>query len=149
MSGFAKFIPGLGQVKLIGIGIAAAGVLAIAIWIGVLRHQVNNLREDNAILTTNNKVLQDNNDTLKGNLETAIKANEENVKTIESLKKERQAAVDSVVALTKKQKSNAATIGQLQAQLAEMRKDEENNGPLAPVLRETIRGIQNSAGETL
>jgi len=144
MGFLTNLIPGVGQAKLIGIGIAAAGVLALAIYIGVLRHQVKSLREDNVVLVQNNKVLQDNNDTLKGNLKTAVDANKTNDETIEKLKSERADAVKAVETLAKKQKSNAATIGQLQTQLADMRKDEANNGPLAPVLRETIRGIQKT-----
>lgn len=140
----SNLIPGVPQLKMIGIGMIVAGLLGLFIWTGYLHNRVKELKQDNIVLVQNNKVLQDNNDTLKKNLETAKETNTTNTETIERLKKERSDAVKAVEDLSKKQQSNVKTIGELQTKIDDMKQNPANNGTLSPVLREAIRGIQSS-----
>lgn len=140
----SNLIPGVSQLKLIAWGVAAAGVVVLMIWIGLMRGEIKDLRNENVILAQNNKVLQENNATIKKNLDTVRSTNEENLKTIIALEKERDDAKKAVAELAKKEKSNIKTIGELKDKLEEMEKNPANNGALAPALRETIRGIQET-----
>jgi len=137
-------IPGVAQLRLLGIGAGAVGILSFAIWAGLRWHELQVLRRDNAILVQNNKTLQVNTDILRKDYLTCNDANMKNTETIDSLIKERDDAQKAIESLSNAQKSNTATISTLQSKLSELKKNAANNGPLAPVLRETIRGIQNT-----
>ncbi len=137
----ANLIPGVSATKLIVIGLVAASIIG---YVAYNRHTIKTLRSENVVLTQNNKTLQENVDTVKDNLSKTEKANAALLGTIGDLQKERDSAKAAVEALNKEKKSNTKVIGDLQKALDKLKKDPANNGPLAPVLRETIRGIQES-----
>lgn len=141
MKFLSNLIPGVSATKLIVIGLVAASVIG---WVTYTRHTIKSLRADNIVLVQNNKVLQENVDTVKDNLAKTEKANGVLLSTIGDLQKERDNAKAAADALSKEKKSNTKVIGDLQKQLEKLKKDPVNNGPLAPVLRETIRGIQET-----
>lgn len=141
---FLRFVPGVAQLKLIFNGAIALAIVGALIWGGIRYHELLDLRKDNAVLIRNNKVLQQNTDTLRENYLVCQESNEVNIQTISDLIKERDDAERAVEELANQQQANIATIGALQSRLNDLRQDETNNGPLAPVLRETIRGIQLS-----
>lgn len=128
-------IPGVEQVKVaLNIAIGAA-VLIGGLYIYCEWHDYQEMKQ-------NYSTLQTNNTTLKNNLNTCVIANSTDNKTITDLLNERSDAKTAVNNLAHQQQSNVATIGALKKKLSDMENDAKNDGPLAPDLRETIRGIE-------
>ena len=139
-------IPGVSQAKLIMAGVVLAVMVGVGITIVVQHKTIKGLREDIVLLEANNKTLKDNTDTLRQNYLVCSEANKSSTATIAALTAERQDALDALAALSAEQVVAANRIAQLNKLLDNLRADPANNGPVAPVLRETIRAIQE--GET-
>jgi uncharacterized protein HemX len=148
LSSLANLIPGVAELKT---GFTA--VVAILILVSILggigyvwwyHSEFIKLQTDNATLTQNNKNLQENNDVITSNLNTCKSANTTNSDTIQQLLKEREDSENAITVLSNQQKSNANTIAGLQKNLNNLSKDKNNDGVLAPDLRETIRGIESA-----
>jgi len=144
MTSITDLIPGVAEVKMIIAAACCAAVLGGGFWVKHEWDELKVLKTNNATLTENNKILQENNDVLKGNLGTCTSANSTDNATIASLIAERNAAQNAVNVLAQQQKSNVAAIGVLGKKLSDLEKNAANDGPLAPDLRETVRGIEGS-----
>lgn len=137
-----------GQAKLIVTALAFGAIVASGIglyfYVGHLKSQVTTLEETQKTLEENNRILQVNVDTLKGNELKLSTANETNLGTIKSLLAERTLAQKVIDNLAVSDKSNRATIDQLNGHISALIKDPKNDGAVAPVLRETVRDIQTN-----
>ena len=137
-----NLIPGVPQAKLIMLGVILTAIVGVCVTLVVQQKTIKSLRQDITLLENNNKALQDNTVTLRQNYLDCSVANKTNIATIASLTAERQDALDSLAALAKDQSKSATKIEQLNRMLDNLRSDPANNGSVAPVLRETIRAIQ-------
>lgn len=95
-------------------------------------HQVTSLQKDIGTLNANNSILKQNQDTLK-------QSNEANVATINKLVEERKDAQVAINTLAKQKQVEHAKVITAQRKIDEMLKDPKNNGPIAPVLSETLK----------
>lgn len=143
--GILDLIPGVSQTKLIMYGICLVAIISCVLWVKHEWNLLQQLKVDNAVLTTNNKTLQGNNDTLKNNINICSVANKTNNSTIESLKRERNDAKTAIAELAARNQSSKIIIGTLKNNIDVMKKNPDNDGPIKPILRETIRGIQKGA----
>jgi seryl-tRNA synthetase len=143
--GITDLIPGVDEIKLALAGVMAAAVLGGFGWVVWEYHDLKTMKQENTVLIQNNKILQENDDILKGNLAKAQTANATDQATIQSLIKERNDAQTAIANLAKQKQSDVATIGALGKKLKDMEGNTANDGPLAPDLRETIRGIQGGS----
>jgi len=109
-----------------------------------LRSDIQELTSTNSILTTNNKTLTDNNKTLKDNLTVVSSANNENLKTVDQLKSERADAQRAIDKLNTLSKNDKVALNVLSNRVDELIKNPLNDGALSPVLKETMRGIQDN-----
>lgn len=135
-------IPGVSQVKLIIAGVVLAAMVGVGLTVYFQHKTIKGLREDITTLETNNATLKQNTDILRANYLTCSTTNQTNAATIEALKAERQDAVDALAALAKERQKDANRIARLNTLIDNLRNNPTNNGPVAPVLRETIRAIQ-------
>lgn len=124
--------------------ISAAG----AFWykMNSLEKEIVKLQEANVALTVNNQLLTSNNETLKSNTLVLQEANETNSKTVAALVDERESAQRAVNTLAAIDARNKAALAAARTKLATLSKDPLNDGPVAPVLRETIKAIQQDRG---
>jgi|SRR5579859_1475522 len=140
----SDLIPGVTEVKMLIALACVALALGGGFWIKHEWDYFHRLEQNNTTLTQNNKILQENNDVLKANLNTCTGVNSTDQATIAGLIKERSDAQAAVTSLAAQQKSNVAAIGVLGKKLSDMEKNAANDGPLAPDLRETVRGIEGT-----
>jgi hypothetical protein len=126
------------------LGALVAGAIGLYFYISSLKGQVDSLTKENISLTTNNKILQKNNEILKDNSIKFAKANEVNASTVKSLLAERQDSIKLIADLALSKQKNLEQIATLNSDIDAMIKDPKNDGPVAPVLKETVRAIQNS-----
>lgn len=135
-------IPGVAQIK------SAISIIMAIIFLGACGYiywewsDLQDLKKANAVLIENNKVLQENEDVLKGNLTTCQNSNVTNQSTINDLIIERKSAQDIIDNLSKEKQNNLSSVKQLQDTINSM-KNSKSDGPLAPVLKLTIKGIEN------
>ena len=111
------------------------------------RVQISHLNSKVINLVQENDILTENNATLKLNQVTLEEVNKQTYAALQALKVERAKAKAAVEALALERERTAKALSDLQAKIEEMRKDPKNDGPVAPVLRETIRDIQTQRGE--
>lgn len=140
-----------GRAKLVAYGLVV-GAIALAIFlthrhIVSLNSQISALQAANVQLDANNKVLKQNNTVLAGNVLSLNNANTQNIQTINQLMAERKDADAAIKNLNIGNTNKRHDIDALNAQIIELLKDPKNDGKLAPVLRETIRGIESSRGQ--
>lgn len=136
-------IPGVAQVKMIAAGAMLVALLGAGIYVWHLHSEVGSLNKEVIALQTNNKILQTNVDVVKTNLQTCQEADAGNNKTITDLLNERSDAQQAVATLATRSVADKKALGALQQQLTALMKDSANDGPVAKVLKETIRSIQN------
>lgn len=124
--------------KLAMLGLSIALVLSIGsctvkqVELTSAQHQVTSLQKDVGQLTANTAILKQNQDTLK-------KTNDTNLQTIDKLVQERadsQKAIDQLATQKRVEHTKAMTA---QARIDELLKSAKNNGPIAPVLSETLK----------
>lgn len=149
MSFFTNILSGpFGQAKLIVgallIGAVLASGIGLYFYIGHMKTEIANLKEDNNVLVMNNKILQENVTLLKDAANTFQASNQTNEATVQNLLVERTQAVKAIETLAIQQKNNKIVITSLSNKINELLKDPKNDGPVAPVLRETVRGVQNN-----
>lgn len=137
-----NLIPGVPQAKLIIGAIAGIAVVAFAWWIVWMVGELGDRAEKITLLEANVKTLETNTDTLRQNYLTCQSANSTNSETIESLITERDDAKKAIEALAIQKAKDDWYIDQLEDRIGIARRDPSQNGPLAPVLRETIRELQ-------
>jgi len=134
----------LGQVKLILAGAVIVAALGGIWYVKNLQGDVKKLEDQVTSLTASNKILQENNDVMKSNQDKLSSANETNLSTIKDLEAEREASLKAIEDLSNTAKSNKALIAKLSGGIVKMKQDPKNDGPVAPVLRETVREVQNN-----
>ena len=138
----------ISQAKLIVVALSLGAVIASGVglyfYVSHLKTSVAELQADNKTLEENNRILQVNVDTLKNNQIALTGANSENIKTIDKLRVERKDAQRVIDTLSAEKQSSAEDILKLKKKIADMLKDPKNDGIVSPVLRETVRDIQNN-----
>jgi cell division protein FtsB len=143
-----NLIPGVAQIKTIltiaGVVIVIGLLVGGGIWIKIKLDEIAHLQKVNAVLTVNNKTLSDNNAVLNNNIKRLESTNSTNQTTIDSLLKERQASESVIKILAREKKMSDKIIVDLHKKLVILEKNPKNDGPLAPVLRDTIQGIEAS-----
>lgn len=137
-----NLIPGVPQAKLIAYAIAGAAVIAFVWWIVWMVGELGDRAEKITQLEGNVKTLETNTDTLRQNYLTCQSANTTNSETIDALIAERDDAKAAVEALAAQKAKDDWYIDRLEERIGAARRDPTQNGPLAPVLRETIRELQ-------
>jgi cell division protein FtsB len=138
-----NLIPGVSQAKLIIGGVVLAALIGVGVTIKWQHSTIQELRADKTLLEANSKTLVDNTNTLRDNYLACSTANKTTLETIAALKKERQDAIDALERLAATRRNDQFRIDSLNKLLDNLRRNPANNGPVAPVLRETIREIQN------
>lgn len=108
------------------------------------RSEIKNLNNKMVSLAEQNEILVKNNGILKQNQIALEDANKQTYAALLALKAERKKAQAAIAEMARERKRTSQAMEELQAKIDEMRKDPNNNGPVAPVLRETIREIQNA-----
>jgi uncharacterized protein HemX len=119
----------------------------IVLLIGVIAYQhksVKLVKAESAALRQNISTLTQNVAVLQFNYLECQSANSENSETIDNLLKERTESQAAIMSLASQKESDLKKIASLQSTVDQLRKDPKNNGALAPVLRETIRQIQEN-----
>ena len=138
----------LGQARLVfGAILIGAAVVAVSggLWyVHNLKTEVVKLTAEKTALVEANKMLQVNIDTVKENATKFSDANNANLGTIKSLLAERSASQKVIADLATTAKSDKEKISKLNANIDLLLKDPANDGIVSPVLRETIRSIQNN-----
>lgn len=137
-----NLIPGVPQAKLIAYAIAGAAVIAFVWWIVWMVGELGDRAEKITRLEGNVATLEANTDTLRQNYLTCQSANATSSETIDALIAERDDAKAAVEALAAQKAKDDWYIDRLEERIAAARRDPTQNGPLAPVLRETIRELQ-------
>lgn len=119
-----------------GLVVSGFGYVHKSVELAVADHKVNSLQTQINQLTTDNT-------QLKENVDLITNVNQTNVATNQKLLDERKDAQAAIATLAKQKKITAEALANAQKAVDDMLKDpQKNDGPLAPVLRETIRGIQ-------
>ena len=140
-----KFIPGVPQAQLIAYAISGGLIVAFIWWIWWMMDELGDRKEKISMLSSNVEVLTENTDVLRQNYLQCQTANTTNNDTIESLLKERNDAQEALKRLTAQKMRDNIYIDQLEARVGIARNNPSQNGPLAPVLRDTIKDIQERA----
>ena len=125
------FVLGIQMYVYIAIAVA---VLAAA---GYLKYQFSHLQSENAILTQNNAVLKDN-------LSKAEQVNKEADVTIKQLQQDRTDADKALNDLRLQKQRDNKELSSLRDFISVQRKDPTQDGQVSPILKSTIRSIQNS-----
>ena len=125
---------------------AGAYVVVQKLEIRGLKTTVSALTEEKNALTVDNRILKENNETLKDGLKKLALANQTNYNTAKQLQEERAKATTAIANLAAANRRSGESLDRLNRRLEEMLKDPNNDGPVAPVLREVIREIQKERG---
>ena len=123
------------------LGIQMYVYIAIAVvvlaGVGYLKYQFNHLQSENAILTQNNAVLKDN-------LSKAEQVNKEADMTIKQLQQDRAEADKALNDLRIQKQRDNKELSSLRDFIGVQRRDPTQDGQVSPILKSTIRSIQNS-----
>lgn len=105
-----------------------------------MHQEIKSLQTTNTSLTLSNGILKLNNSSLGERLRLFTEADAQNKSTIVQLQQER---TDSLAAIERLSKQRAKTNAQLDAVTTRIDSaTADDNGPVAPVLRETVREVQ-------
>jgi Tfp pilus assembly protein PilN len=111
--------------------------VAVLAGVGYLKYQFSHLQSENAILTQNNA-------TLKDNLSKAEQVNKEADVTIKQLQQDRTDADKALNDLRIQKQRDNKELSSLRDFISVQRKDPTQDGQVSPILKSTIRSIQNS-----
>ncbi len=142
MRNIEDLIPGVPQAKLIISAVIGIALMAFVWWIVWMVGELGDRAEKITALEANVKTLGSNTDTLRQNYLTCQSANSTSAETIDALIAERNDAKAAVDALAAQKVKDDWYIDQLEDRIGIQRRDPTQNGPLAPVLRDTIKEIQ-------
>jgi hypothetical protein len=95
-------------------------------------------------LRAENTVLKNNIEILKENIEVLQESNRKNIVVIEKLTIERKEAKKIIDRLSQNRMNDQMSIRIMSDKIKEMLKEAGNDGEVAPVLRETVKNIQES-----
>lgn len=112
-----------------------AVVAAVAITVGWLFYQNVSLKDD--LVQSKQDIIQ-----LQANLNSAIAANKENEATIDALQLEKALINESLKSLEEARRRDSQVIGTLSATIRAQAANPANQVPLSPVLKDTVREIQ-------
>lgn len=104
--------------------------------------KVTKLETANGQLSTDNTTLKHNNKILKDDLNKAIDVNKTTVDANNKLLQERKDAQIAIANLAAANAKSKDELDKAKRKIEDMLKDPKNDGPIAPVLREIIRDIQ-------
>jgi chromosome segregation ATPase len=107
--------------------------------------KLDDLQKQVIHLSTQKQLLAANNATLKSNLDKVIEANRQNDETLKKLQRERKISQEAIDALIKSREVERSKAEEANKKIDEMLKNPENNGTVAPVLRETLRDIMRNS----
>lgn len=122
-------------------GVLASG-LGLYFYVNGLKKEIAELQGKVSSLTTDNGILTSNNSVLKSNLNAAFRVNATNDETIKSLVKEREDSYHAIETLAKKDVASAKKIKDLKDVIDKLKGDPTKDGPVAPILKDTIIEIQ-------
>lgn len=146
ITGLVSSNPVTGTLKMQILAVVGGGVLVACLGLGFYIHRLNvniaTLQTEKIQLTANNQILIENNKVLKKNVNKIIEANSTTSNTVASLISERQDATKAISNLAAASLNDKQTIAKLKSNLADIIKDPNNDGLVAPALRETVRSIQ-------
>ena len=108
---------------------------AVAITVGWLFYQNVSLKDD--LVRSKQDIIQ-----LQANLNSAIAANKENEATIDALQLEKALINESLKSLEEARRRDSQVIGTLSATIRAQAANPANQVPLSPVLKDTVREIQ-------
>lgn len=142
LSGASTFLRSNLSLILIAVALTAGGIFVYSyhsrgVKIDALHVEKGKLEETNANLLAQIE-------GLRSRIDTLTEANDTNLKTIEKLKKERADAAAAIASLAASTENNKKLVAELTAKLQALLKDPKNDGPVANVLRETIKEIQKN-----
>lgn len=136
------------KIKLIFITLLVASALtaaaSIQLYISSIKDDLVKTRAQVSKLEADNKILQANIDVMRQNMKTLADANQANLDTIQKLIEERSGAQQVIGNLANMTAKDKQTIASLNKRLNDLAKDPKNDGIVSPVLKETIRGVQQS-----
>jgi regulator of replication initiation timing len=122
------------------IGVIFAVCAAIGFKFFDMYQEIESLQTTNTGLKLSNDILKLNNSSLGERLRLFTEADEQNKSTIAKLQQER---ADSLAAIERMSKHQTKTNAQLDTVILRIESaPSDDNGPVAPVLRETVREIQ-------
>lgn len=132
--------------------VGALGIVGTFVGLKMVEiHQLNNkvetLTKKNTKLTTDNTILIQNNGILKKNQEVLVTANQTNYETVKKLDIERAQAKAAIASLAAANQRKQDALNALNEKISMMAKDPKNDGTVSPVLRETIRSIQDGVAK--
>lgn len=130
-------------VVMIGVGLLFTAAASSFGYAYLMKREVQRLNTEQGITLAANAILEKNAETLTENNNTLREANSTNLRTIEDLLNERKDATKIIAMLSDMNARDKNAANALRKSLAEMAKDPTNDGSIAPILRETIRNIQN------
>jgi chromosome segregation ATPase len=149
MSALLALILGGGQGTKISAIVGAVLLTLATTFIGLklieiheLNSKVETQAKQIADLTLDNKILTENNKVLKQNQGTLVDSNQTNYDTAKKLDEERATSKAAIASLAAQNTKSKEALDTLRKTVAALAKDPNNDGPVAEVLKETIRQIQ-------
>lgn len=124
------------------ITIGAICIALAAAKIFYLDEELDSLLIENNKLKMTNTILELNNSSLNERLKLFNEAAVLNKATIEDLKKEREQSLKAIQGLSRAKTINDGKLETVAAKIEINRNTPNTDGPIAPVLKETIREIQ-------
>jgi hypothetical protein len=120
-------------------------VMISAIWFKIsgLNGEITTLNREIEKLTITNVILQQNNSALSGNIKLFSEADSVNRATISALQKERSESFIAIERLASAKRQDTKQLDAVVNKIEAARIDPTTDGPIAPVLKETIREVQH------
>lgn len=107
-----------------------------------MNQELNSLRIGTVKLETANTILKQNSSSLVARLKLFSEADVANKATIAALLEEREESLKAIEKLSKAKTTSIAKLDAVKDKIEVDRKTPNTDGPIAPVLKETIREIQ-------
>jgi len=107
-----------------------------------MNQELNSLKIANIKLDMANTILRQNNSSLSGRLKLFSEADAINKATIADLMKEREESLKAIERLSRVKATNNSKLDAVKDKIEVNRNTPNTDGPIAPVLKDTIREIQ-------
>ena len=107
-----------------------------------MNQELNSLKIANVKLDMANTILRQNNSSLSGRLKLFSEADAINKATIADLMKEREESLKAIERLSRVKATNNSKLDAVKDKIEVNRNTPNTDGPIAPVLKDTIREIQ-------
>jgi uncharacterized protein HemX len=136
------------------VGLVLATGVGLYLYVESLHGQITTAQEQKQQAEDDLKKVEENNAILKGNFDVLIDNNKrvvdasnETLKSARQLIADRSASEKAITQLAAESMNDKKKIDDLSNQLSSLLKDPKNDGPTAPVLKETVRNIQNARSQ--